>query len=77
MSEILEAYARRILNVGDIHGDAYPSAVFKETVEDFVLGAIEEYRPDITVLHGDIFDNKISLESQASKDINSFVHKLI
>lgn len=77
MSETLEAYARRILNVGDIHGDAYPSAVFKESVEDFVLGAIEEYRPDITVLHGDIFDNKISLESQASKDINSFVHKLI
>lgn len=57
----------KILNIGDIHLGAIDLVNFEQEFNDFIFPLIIDEEPDIIVLHGDVFDTRVSLDSEASK----------
>lgn len=56
-----------ILNIGDLHFGAIDIKNFEVEFNDYLYPLIMEEEPDIIVLHGDVFDTRVSLDSDASK----------
>jgi DNA repair exonuclease SbcCD nuclease subunit len=67
----------KIINISDIHFGATknPKKLYKE-LTNCLYPFIEEYKPNLLVISGDLFDRKLSLNEAASRYVLNFIEDL-